>query len=128
MVPAAERAGDRQAEQQHRHADAHHADERPGPPGRGEQQVEHRQHGHRGVEPVGDKLCLGIDQRDAEQHAAERQGQKPLPPHAEQPLAQRVGRAEPPTAAQRQHAAQQLHQQVAHRDGRPAVAAPPAQE
>ena len=25
-------------------------------------------------------------------------------------------------------AAQQLHQQVAHRDGRPAVAAPPAQE
>ena len=48
--------------------------------------------------------------------------------NAEQPARQGVGGAVPPSAAQRQHAAQKLHQQVPRRNVRTAVAAPPAQE
>ena len=59
---------------------------------------------------------------------ADRQRQQRGPAHAEQPARQGVGSAVPPSAAQRQHAAQKFHQQIPRRNVRTAVAAPPAQE
>lgn len=127
-VAAAERAVNGKAEQKHRHADAERPEQVGQPPGGGEQRPYNAADRQREIEPVGDKLCLGVNERDAQQNAADRQRGERRPAHAEQPLRQAERGAEAPGAAQRQHAAQHLDQKIPHRDARAAVAAPPAQK
>ena len=127
-VAAAERAVDDKAEQKHRHTDAERTDDVRQPVGRGEQHAHRAADRQRQIQPVRDSLRLCINERNAQQDPADRQRQQRGPAHAEQPARQGVGSAVPPSAAQRQHAAQKLHQQVPRRNVRTAVAAPPAQE
>ena len=64
-IAAAERTVNGKAEQKHRHADADCTDDMPPPPGGGEHRAGHAADRQREIQPIGDGLRLGIDERNA---------------------------------------------------------------